>query len=310
MSLDRRRFLGAAGALALMGSAGCGGVPARRRVRQIGLQLYMLGSIPPADMASTLRAVADIGFREVELPGLYGMEPVDFRRELDNAGLACPSLHVPFRSQGAGELSFQETERVAEAARALGAGYAVLPMVPWPQPPSFTSTDDIVEALFRATTDMTFDDWARAADRFNQIGKDLAAHGIRFAYHNHNLEFIPLGGTTPMDFLIEHTDPEFVHFEIDTAWVAAAGINPAEFIRQHSARTRLLHVKDMAPTAANTRLQINPSDVGSGVLDMEDIVAAGLAADVDHFFVEQEPPFKGAPLESAQVAFDYLRPLL
>jgi sugar phosphate isomerase/epimerase len=51
-------------------------------------------------------------------------------------------------------------------------------------------------------------------------------------------------GRPLLDYVIEHTDPEFVGIELDCGWASAAGIDPAEYIIKHAGRIMAVHVKE------------------------------------------------------------------
>ena len=77
---SRRTFLGTAlatgAAVALPATASAAGHPRRRRVpkESISIQLYTLRSIMGDDPEPVLSALADIGYRKVELAGTYGRQ--------------------------------------------------------------------------------------------------------------------------------------------------------------------------------------------------------------------------------------------
>jgi hypothetical protein len=48
------------------------------------------------DVPGTLGRVYDMGFREVELAGTYGMTAEAFKAMLDSVGLTATSMHVPY----------------------------------------------------------------------------------------------------------------------------------------------------------------------------------------------------------------------
>ena len=62
----------------------------------------------------------------------------------------------------------------------------------------------------------------------------------------------------------------------------------------------LVHLKDLAADGSTTEL-------GAGVLDIEQIVRTALSAGVKHLFVEQDSPMK--PLASARTSFRFLQGL-
>ena len=57
----------------------------------LGLQLYSLRDQFAKDVPGTLDKVRDMGFKEVELAGTYGMSSEAFKAELDKRGLRAVS---------------------------------------------------------------------------------------------------------------------------------------------------------------------------------------------------------------------------
>ncbi len=47
-----------------------------------------------------------------------------------------------------------------------------------------------------------------------------------------------------IDVLMRETDPEYVSFELDAGWCAAAGFDPIAFVEQYSGRVKLIHIKE------------------------------------------------------------------
>jgi len=308
MQVSRRSLATAALLSGLNISVGCVNLPAPRQ--KLGIQLYMLGPDAAADVPAAFRAVADLGFEEIELPARSGPALLEMRQSLASAGLSCPSFHAPTRAFPPATLSLEDIPGVVEVAHALGARYVVVPFTPLPTIPEFPPGEDFRVVMQCATRAVTRDQWATIAANLNVKARELNRAGLRLAYHNHNLEFLPLGEGTILDFLIENTDPDLVDLELDVGWVAAAGLDPAAFIARHAARVKLLHVKDVADVSPNTNLALNPADVGAGRIDWTAVLGAAKAAGVRHYFVEQEPPYTRRPLESARSAYAFLRPLL
>src|SRR5690348_3506618 len=58
-----------------------------------GLQLYTVRDALGADLDGTLRTIAEVGYREVELAGLPGVSAGVLREKLRQYGLAVPSIH-------------------------------------------------------------------------------------------------------------------------------------------------------------------------------------------------------------------------
>ncbi len=249
----------------------------------IGIQLYSLGDMPRTDLDGTLKQLASTGYKSVELAGYYGKTPAELRKSFDAAGIACTSAHVAIREASATEPGLLgDLGKLAADMHTVGATHVVAPVMAKPDdlvlPPAPDGTPHI---LARIASAMSADQWKRQAAQLNNIGRTLKGHGIGFGYHNHNMEFTPVGGTTGFDILLAETDPSLVTFELDVGWVAAGGRDPAEVFAAHPGRFGLMHVKDVkASTQANTILKMDPTEVGSGRLDWAKIIPAAYKAGV------------------------------
>lgn len=302
--MDRRTLL--AGMIATLGSAllpGCkhgGEAPLFFSDRRpVGLQLYTLGDEAGQDFAATCAAVAALGYREIELPGLYGQTPAQLGAAARAAGLVITSVHVQPRARD-GQISIMsDPAQIAEMATGLGAGKVVLPIHLLPHDFDPRGEGGFVGAILRGLAQEGADLWKRTAAVINRQGSALKSSGIALGYHNHNMEFAPVAGTRGWDILMTEIEPGNCELEIDTGWIATAGLDPAAFIARYRGRVTQLHLKDVAPVnPVNFALSTKPATVGEGVLDWPAILAAADAAGVSHYYLEQEPPFAGPRMEA------------
>src|SRR5579872_7337399 len=287
---SRRRFLaqsGKAGFAALIGPALPSLVSATPRVAPPGIQLYAVKDSLAADPAATLRRVKEIGFGEVETAGLAGLAAGEFRRLLDDNGLAAPSAHLDFSDPGA---AFGQ-------AHALGAQYA-----------ASGSLRALVPGAHGGG--MTLDEAHRTAELANRLGEQARRAQLQYVYHNHNFEFAGADGSVGYDVLLTETDPALVRFEIDCGWMVLGGRDPVDYFRRYPGRFPMIHVKDFLPAAraAGAGPEYPGAELGHGMIDYRPIFAAAQKAGLRHYFAEQEGPFtRMSQLEAARQAFDYLR---
>ncbi len=275
----------------------------------IGLQLYTLGGDLRKDVDGMLGQVATIGYRTVELAGYIGLTPQALKAALDKAGLKATSSHVQAEGSGAAEPTLAQIDRVIADSHLLGVEHIVMPSVPMPAHVDTKPKpgEDLAGRFARIYGQLTADDWKSTADLLNAKGKALKAAGLTMGYHNHNAEFMPLAGTTPLEILLKNTDPKLVSFEMDVGWVMAAGKDPFALLKAHKGRFTQMHVKDIkASTKPNFAFQQDPTEVGSGIIPWTKLLSAAYAEGVRGFFVEQEPPFARARIEAAKICFDYL----
>ena len=64
-----------------------------------------------------------------------------------------------------------------------------------------------------------------------------------------------------------------------------------------------------AGTQVNYHMQQKPTEVGSGTMNWPAILKTAQSTGVRNFFVEQEPPFTGARIDSLHKSLSYLRKL-
>jgi sugar phosphate isomerase/epimerase len=295
---SRRRFLiqsGRLGAAALASSWLPRGLSANPMGRPVGIQLYTVNAPMQEDPAGTLEQLRQIGFSQVETAGFGKRSAKEFRKLLDDAGLACPSAHLQFDVDNLGA--------AFEAAHALGAAYAASGSLPAP------AADAKPAGTKRS---MSLDEAKRTAELVNRIGAAAKRDGLQYVYHNHDFEFADLGGGgVGYDVLLRESDAELVKFEIDCGWMIFAGRNPIDYFKKYPNRFPMIHVKDFlpaqgSPPAGGAREMLG-AELGRGVVDYKPIFAAADKAGLKHYFVEQEGPFsRMTQLQAARVDYDYL----
>jgi sugar phosphate isomerase/epimerase len=299
---SRRTFLkNSSWALAAMSAPEAFALPAELGPlnRPIGIQLYTVREAVAKDLPGTLKQLAVIGYREVELAGGAPALPApELRKLLTDTGLACPSIHTSMA-----ELQTSLDEKIA-FARALGAQYLVCSF-PWTADSRFRSGGPLGLA-----PGITLDDWKWNAEQLNRAGERARKAGIRIGYHNHNMEFRTYDGAVAFDELLRLTDPALVTFQLDIGWVVTAGADPKQYLTKHANRISLLHVKEVRRDLRVVReqLEAQTTELGNGKIDWKSLFAAMNPAQIRHYFVEQEN-FERPPLEAAQICFEYLRKL-
>lgn len=278
--VSRRRILGGAlGAAMVVGGTtmlpGTASAAESRDAREhrlrvpkgwISVQLYTLRTVLEQDLEGTLAALADIGYRKVELAGTYGRTAAEFRSLLDKHGLTASSSHVGIDG---------DVNQLIEDARTLGHTYVAVPYVNLP----------------------TLGQWQAFATRLEEAGAACRRAGLRLGYHNHAHEFQELEGVRPFDVLAERTSRCNVHFEIDLYWAVDAGVDPVHEVRAQRGRVLQYHVKDRAPDGGF-------ADLGTGTIDFARIFRRTWGEGVREYIVEHDQP--ADPVHTAKVGYDYL----
>lgn len=242
----------------------------------IGVQLYTLRSEIARSVETVLARVAAIGYREVEFAGYFGHTPREIRDIVDRHGLVAPSAHLALDDLE------HDPDSIYAAARIIGHQFLTCPWIP-------------------AERRQTLDGWSGVARAFNRIGQAAHDAGFRFAFHNHDYEFVPVGEVIPYDVLVSETDPQFVNFEMDLYWIIKGGEDPVRYFAKYPGRFPMLHVKDMAGTPDR-----GFADVGRGTIDFTRIFRHSHEAGVEHYFVENDAP-SGSPFDSVRISYETLR---
>ena len=251
---------------AFAGESKKSGVATPAQVR--GVQLYTVRALMEKSVSATLKAIAGIGYQQVEFAGYFDEKPAELRKILSGEGLSAPAAHVQL-PQLRGEI-----QQHLDAAAEVGHHYVVLPWI--------------------GESERSEDGYRRLADDLNRWGEACRKSGLLMAYHNHEFEFIPSGDFVPYRHLLDSTDPSLVSFELDLFWLRKSGGDPLDYFKKYPGRFPLWHVKDMDAAG-------NMVDVGAGVIDFKRVLAAADQSGYRFGFVEHDQPRD--PLESVTASF-------
>ncbi len=251
----------------------------------IGLELYTVRFMFAKHPATTLKEVAAIGYKEVEIAP--GLKPSTLNQDLRNAGLTAPSgyFNVPKTTDG--------WKASVERAHRYGLKYIVV--------------GDAAR--------LSEEGWKRRAALFNQWGKISRDAGIQFCYHAHFPEFERVDHTSGYDILLTECDPHLLKMEMDIFWTVYAGKDPLTYWRRYPGRFPLLHIKDMRKGVKINRHEFpkpngpNPFvSVGDGIINWKRIFAHVHEAGAKYIYVEQDRCNR-PPLVAAKSSYEYLRHL-
>ncbi|TCO08705.1 sugar phosphate isomerase/epimerase family protein [Natronoflexus pectinivorans] len=287
---NRREFikttsLGVLGAalLSKYGMSACASPQAPAAVKSgIGIQLYTIRDEMNQDVAGTLKRVADIGYQYLELAGynngkFYGYSPAEFKNLVNDLGMEIISSHTGVEVKG---VDTSNVDIMAEAHAELGVKYCVQPWLVEERRVSADSYRQFVEEL-------------------NIIGEVFKRYGIRFAYHNHDFEFFEVDGLIPYtDIFLKEGNPDLLTFELDHYWVARAGFNSVDLMKQFPGRFELWHIKDMEDSEDQFF-----APVGEGIIDYKAIMEVADVAGMKYFFVEQDATRDGRAMEAIETSF-------
>lgn len=241
--------------------------------RNIGLQLYTLMDKCTEDYDKVLKYVSEIGYDGLEFHSYGGYEAKELKKFIDSLNLKSISTHVP---------SDQYEKNIDDIIRyntILESKYIVMP---------YMKSD-------------SRDEWLTNCEFLNKYGKILREHGFDFLYHNHNFELIPINDNeNAMDIILANTSPEYVSIEADCFWLKYADVEPEEFLIKNIDRIKTIHVKDMAAGSKDL------TEVGTGIIDYDNIIKACAKAGMKWFIVEQDRTYID-PFQSVKISLENLR---
>lgn len=251
---SRRSFLAlTAAALPAVAAARGSHVP-------VGLELYSVRDDMDKDVPGTVRAVAKLGYQCVEFYSpYYDWTPAyakDIRKELDELGVRCYSTHNDPKA-----LEPDGIQKAMELNQIIGSKYIVM-----------ASAGEVT----------TVDGWKKVADVLNKAAETTKAQGMGVGYHNHDLEWKPIGGQKPLEILAANTDKSVV-LQLDVGTCVETGNDPAAWIEKNPGRIRSIHCKEWSKDKGYKAL------FGEGSAPWKKIFAAAeKAGGIEFYLIEQE----------------------
>jgi len=247
--------------------------------KEIGVQLWSVRRELENDFDQTIIDISEVGFNFVEgygldtngiFPGLITAN--HYERMVTETGMRIASCHSSY-------FPVDDAPRIIEVAHRLGVDWVVIAWLSEEQRSGYY----------------------QIAENLNAIGEQFKRAGIGFGYHNHDFEFILTeDGEVPQEILMDNTDSDLVSFQADLYWFKKAGADPIAYIDKYPGRFCSYHIKD-----ANEAL--DQTDIGTGLVDFESILALNKEAGIQYVFVEDER--SNSPLANVEKGYDYLKNL-
>lgn len=239
------------------------------------LQLYTVRDHMAVNPGETLKQVKKIGYDAVELAGLAGLSPTEFKKRLNEAGLKAISAHVGYEEVAS------NPGAVIEMAATLGLKYVAVAKID----PALTPDRG---------------GWIKCANVLDAGGAQMRKAGLKLCYHNHAHEFQWLEGQLPLDILFDHAAPENLAAQLDLFWIQYAGSNPVDILQRYSGRCPLVHVKEMLDMKSRAF-----AEMGEGILKWDLIFKAAEQAGVEWYIVEQDACARDS-IDSARISAGFM----
>ena len=257
---------------------------------KIGAQLYTVHDYTKnlTDFAETLKKVADIGYRYVQVSGTCEYTAEWLKEQLDKNGLVCTLTHTPYQKL------VENTEEQMKKHRIFGCNNI-----------GIGGMDGLWDKS--KTLDECYD---KFKTEIPPVLEKLKSNGFYFMYHNHDLEFAKLENDNEILLrrMAKDFPPEVLGFTLDVHWCQRGGIDPSELISELHGRVPCVHFKDylIRRTAEDIHTP-RFAAVGEGVLNFDKIIAACESSGTEYIFVEQDDCYGEDPFDCLKRSFENLK---
>lgn len=241
---------------------------------QIGAQFFTLRDFckDTDSFAESLKKVADIGYKTVQISGTCQYEPEWLKGELEKNGLECVLTHIP-----ADKLQ-NDPAKVTKDHDVFNCKYVGL-------------------GSFGFNEEKNIDDFIRI---YKPVTSTLKQAGKYFMYHNHDGEFKKFNGKIVLENLAEAFSPDEMGFTLDTFWVQAGGGDPAQWIEKLSSRVPCIHLKDYA---YGRKMAV----IGEGNINFDRVFEKAESAGTKYMLVEQDDCNGENPFDCLKRSYEFLK---
>jgi sugar phosphate isomerase/epimerase len=231
----------------------------------LGFQSWTIKDELSKDFAGTLKLMADLGYKLIEMCSPKGYEQIGFgaftkmktteiRKTIEDAGMKCPSCHF-----GSAEFNDENIDDRIQFAIDMGMSQMIC-------------------STFWLPKTATLKDYQVAADNLNKAAEKIKKAGLQAGFHNHDFEFAKLEGQLIYDVLLKRFDPDLVKMQFQTQ-VIVHGYKAADYFKKYPGRFISSHLSDWTPDKKEIA-------IGQGIIDWKEFFAAAKTGGVKNIFVE------------------------
>lgn len=246
----------------------------------LGAQLYTVRAFTQDldNMRQTMKKVADIGYKAVQVSGAGPIPASDISSAAQENGLTIAATHMKW------DRFKSDLDGVIEDHKAMRCKHSAIGSLG----PEYRTAEGVKVFL----------------DELDPIADRLGAEGITFSYHNHSHELMRYDGRTWLDRLYAESSPARLKAELDVYWLQHGGADPVQWICRLTGRQPLLHLKDMAMGPEKQQLF---AEIGEGNMNFPPILQAAREAGVEWYLVEQDQTYGRDPFESLAISYRNLQ---
>ncbi|WP_157476073.1 sugar phosphate isomerase/epimerase [Lysobacter sp. Root690] len=247
----------------------------RSHAKPIAVQMYTLRNI--ASLDEQLKIVHDAGIHAVETVGTQNTSAKELKQLLDKYSIKVVSTHVQLSDLRS------DLDKVVAFNKSIGNIVLVVPYLKKEERPTDAAG------------------WTALGQELGEISDKVRAKGMTLAYHNHDFEIVDFNGKTGLELMFEGAGPK-LEAELDLAWIARAGHDPAALLGKFRGRVYAVHAKDNAPSG-QAKEEDGFAAVGKGVLNWNAILPAAAGAGVQWYIIEHDHPLDPAAVIKTGAAY-------
>jgi sugar phosphate isomerase/epimerase len=261
----------------------------------LGAQLYAVRRVLKRDPDGVLKAIAGIGYKELE--GYNRLDTVAFMPRIKASGLTVRSCQTETPLITADWDNYPEFKQIPlkAAIESLNEAGIEFFKMGYISPGARGDGEDF---------------YRRTADRMNAAAELCRKSNLKFLWQNYAFEFDGRPPLRPIDIFKERLDQKLVRMEIDPFWASVAGQDPIRLLKDWKGSVSFLRFDDKAKGTpvdfVETLGQGAYAEPGSGVLDLPAIVKSARAAGVAYYSAGLDET-EGDPVESLRKSFVYFK---
>jgi sugar phosphate isomerase/epimerase len=249
-----------------------------------GAQLYTVRDYcrSAEDFNITMDKIKDIGYEYAQLSGWNNAHAVGgFGADIVKEAVERTGVKIPLTHYNPSSVR-DNVREVIDFHKTIGADYVGIGAMPG----EYGRTPDGVKKF---------------CEDFNPAAETLKSAGLNFMYHNHAFEFERFDGKNILEMIAEGIPS--CGFVFDTYWAAAAGADPAAWLKTFGGRVGTIHFKDMK-IIGNQQCMC---EILEGNLNWPAIFDACEEAGVKFAFVEQDDCYGESPFDCLEKSYVNLK---
>ncbi|MFV0254880.1 MAG: aldo/keto reductase [Erysipelotrichaceae bacterium] len=249
---------------------------------KIALQLYSVRKELEKDMSGTLKRIANMGYKYVQLDGFRGNNMWEFREELEKNNLQVVGIHFKHSR------FWNDIEGIIRESLIFNCKNIY---------DKYIDEEDQNTEGYRSTKKQLL-----------KVNNLLTPLNFHIGLHNPEYDFnAKVDGLNCMDYICKPEDGGFIYPELDTYWIYVAGHNPNEYINKYKGKIDIIHCKDIDPNINKMDLTNNLVPCGRGAIDFKELIRVGEEAEINYYVIEQDVDSSQDIMKSIEESLIYLQ---